>query len=153
MSRNNPQTERQLDIDRKIRAKHYPSIPELAAVWEVGERTIKRDIEFMRDRLHAPIEYDRKRGGYFYSEPTWGIPAVFMREEELIALMLARLALEQYRDLPFGEIFGRLCDKILETSNFPGDPSKENIYRKFSFIRSQIIAVSAEKGRDGDPLK
>ena len=68
MKRTNTQCERQIDIDRRIRAGEYPSCPKLATEWEVDERTIKRDIEFMKDRLDAPIEYDRNRRGYFYTE-------------------------------------------------------------------------------------
>ena len=61
MKRSNTQFERQVDIDRRIRAEEFPSVPELADAWEVDARTIKRDVEFMRDRLLAPIVYDRKR--------------------------------------------------------------------------------------------
>ena len=31
---------------------------------EVSKATFKRDLEYLRDRLHAPIDYDRDAGGY-----------------------------------------------------------------------------------------
>jgi len=65
IKRTNTQFERQRDIDRRIRAGKYPSVPFLATEWEVSERTIKRDIEFMHDRLNAPIKYCRKHRGYY----------------------------------------------------------------------------------------
>lgn len=40
--------------------------------YECSEKTIKRDINFMRDILILPIEYDRKRKSYFYSRKVYG---------------------------------------------------------------------------------
>ena len=60
MKRTNTQLERQMDIDRRIRVGEFPSAPFLVTEWEVDERTIKRDIEFMRDRLFAPINEIRQ---------------------------------------------------------------------------------------------
>ncbi|MDR2865477.1 MAG: HTH domain-containing protein, partial [Spirochaetaceae bacterium] len=45
-------------IDRQIAAGKYPSTKQLAEEYEVGTATISRDIEFLRDMLDAPIEYD-----------------------------------------------------------------------------------------------
>ena len=88
MKRNNFQFERQVDLDRRIRAGEFPSCLTLVAVWEVSGRTIKRDIEFMRDRLGAPIEYDRKRRGYYYAK-TWSFPMV-ASEKTVFSLQLTQ---------------------------------------------------------------
>ena len=37
-------------------------------------RTIRRDIDYMRDQLHAPIEFDSVQNGYYYTEPTFRLP-------------------------------------------------------------------------------
>ena len=39
------------------------------------KRTIKRDIEFMKDRLNLPIEFDAKQNGYYYTESVEQFPA------------------------------------------------------------------------------
>ncbi len=37
-------------------------------------RTIKRDIDFMRDRLELPVEFDSKRNGYYFTRPVPQLP-------------------------------------------------------------------------------
>ena len=133
MKRSNTQFERHVDIDRRIRSGEFPSVPVLAADWEVDERTIKRDVEFMRDRLGAPIAYDRTKRGYFYTEALWGMPAVSLREGELFALLLARHALEQYHELPLGGLLSRFYEQVLETVSV--SPSDTPITRNSSAPR------------------
>jgi predicted DNA-binding transcriptional regulator YafY len=45
-----------LMLDEAIRSGSCPSIPKLARKAEVNERTIERDIEYLRDIYRAPIE-------------------------------------------------------------------------------------------------
>jgi predicted DNA-binding transcriptional regulator YafY len=144
MKRSNTQFERHVDIDRRIRAGDYPSVPELASEWEVDERTIKRDIEFMRDRLGAPIEYDRCKKGYFYTEATWGMPAVSLREGELFALLLARNALEQYHGLPLGQLLSRFYEQVLEAAGCHTGVSPDRILEGFSFFTPPSLPINPE---------
>ncbi len=141
MKRSNTQFERHVDIDRRIRAGEFPSVPVLAAEWEVDERTIKRDVEFMRDRLQAPIEYDRKRQGYFYKEPTWSFPAISMREGELTALLLARHALAQYHDLPLGKMLNHFFEQVLDTASGHVGTTPDRILKGFSFLPPPSVMV------------
>ena len=53
--------ERMLHIHKLLKNAEYPNSPKLAREFEVVKRTVKRDIEFMRDRHGAPIEYDEIR--------------------------------------------------------------------------------------------
>jgi proteasome accessory factor B len=141
MKRSSTQFERQVDIDRRIRAGEFPSAPRLAEDWEVDERTIKRDIEFLRDRISAPIEYDRVRRGYYYSETTWSFPAISMREGELTALLLARHALEQYRDLPLGNMLNHFFEQVLETAGGQAGAAPERILQGFSFVPPPAVPI------------
>ncbi len=50
-------------IDRAIRAGTWPNAHTLADQLEVNERTIRRDITHLRDRLGAPLEFDPVRNG------------------------------------------------------------------------------------------
>jgi len=144
MKRCNTQFERHVDIDRRIRAGEYPSVSDLTAEWEVDERTIKRDVEFMRDRLGAPVEYDRKRKGYYYTEATWGMPAVSLREGELFALLLARNALEQYRGLPLGQLLSRFYEQVLETAGCHTGVPTDRILEGFSFFTPPSLPINPE---------
>ena len=62
------QTERILFIDRQIRLAGKVTIQETADKFEVSIRQVKRDIEYLRERLLAPVLYDRKNKGYIYEE-------------------------------------------------------------------------------------
>jgi predicted DNA-binding transcriptional regulator YafY len=60
-----------LMLDEAIHSGRYPSIKKMALRAEVTERTIERDIEYLRDMYQAPIEYDYGKRGYYYSEPNF----------------------------------------------------------------------------------
>ena len=57
--------ERLLYIDSEVRNKKYPNSSKLSKVLEVSVPTISRDIEFLRDRLLAPLKYNYAKKGYF----------------------------------------------------------------------------------------
>jgi predicted DNA-binding transcriptional regulator YafY len=37
--------------------------------FEVSESTVYHDVQFLKDRLSAPLDYSRIHQGYFYREP------------------------------------------------------------------------------------
>ncbi len=65
--------QRKIFIDKKIRDKTYPSATSLAKDFEkennkkIDPRTIASDISELRHKYKAPIKYDSKKRGYFYS--------------------------------------------------------------------------------------
>ena len=71
-------THRIIQIDEDIRSGIYPGIQFLMEKYGVSRRTILRDIEFLRDRYQAPIECDRTRKGYYYTDPTFAIKNVLL---------------------------------------------------------------------------
>jgi predicted DNA-binding transcriptional regulator YafY len=101
-----------LMIDEAIRAGDYPSIEKLARRAEVNPRTIERDIEYLRDMYAAPIEYDRQRRGYCYSEPNFFIKSVVLTEGELFSVALFDRLLEQYDNTPLADDLRRIFGKI-----------------------------------------
>lgn len=60
--------------------------------------TVYRLIAILRDRLHAPIELDEERGGYFYrsdpSSPAYELPGLWFTAQELQALLVFHRLLE-----------------------------------------------------------
>jgi proteasome accessory factor B len=88
-------------IHQEIAAGKYPNATGLAAEIEVVTKTIHRDIEFMRDRLGLPIEYDGRKYGYYYTEEVSAFPTLQITEGELVALLIAEKALQQYRGTNF----------------------------------------------------
>jgi predicted DNA-binding transcriptional regulator YafY len=70
------------------------------AEFEVEQKTPLRDIEFLRDRMGLPIEYDGGRRGYYFARPVSGFPGVPVTEKELFGLCVVHKAIEQYRSTP-----------------------------------------------------
>ena len=53
--------------------------------------TFKRDLEYMRERLNAPIQWDRDNNGYRYTQPdprapTFALPGLWFNSGEVHAL-------------------------------------------------------------------
>lgn len=53
-----------------LQNQELPNCSRIAAEFEVDRRTALRDIEFMRDRMRLPVEFDAKRNGYHFSATT-----------------------------------------------------------------------------------
>lgn len=90
-------------IHTVLQGGKFPNASRLAADLEVCAKTIHRDIDFMRDRMGLPIEFDAVRNGYRYTEEVEAFPTLQITEGELLALMVAEKALQQYRGTPFEE--------------------------------------------------
>jgi proteasome accessory factor B len=90
-----------LRIHRAIQSGHYPNAVSLAADLEVSTKSIHRDLEFMRDRLQLPLEYEAAHNGYHYTEEVGNFPTLQITEGELFALLVAEKALQQYRGTTF----------------------------------------------------
>jgi proteasome accessory factor B len=99
--RSRPPLERMLRIHQALQSGQFPNASTLARDIEVATKTIHRDIEFMRDRLGLPVEYDSARIGYHYTEEVSAFPNIQITEGELFALIVAEKALQQYRGTSF----------------------------------------------------
>ncbi len=107
-----PPLERMLRIHDELRRGAFTNCTKLAAALEVSRKTIVRDIAFMRDRLELPIEFDPRINAYRYTHPVSAFPTVHVSEGELLALLVARKALEQYRGTPFHRQLEVSFDKL-----------------------------------------
>jgi proteasome accessory factor B len=90
-----------LRIHQALHSASYPNATTLARQLEVSTKSIHRDLEFMRDRLELPIQYDAKRFGFFYTEHVKAFPTLQITEGEIFALVVAEKALQQYRGTSF----------------------------------------------------
>jgi len=90
-----------MQLHHQLQARKFPNCRKLAHELEVSEKTIQRDIEFMRYQLGLPIEYDQLHFGFVYTEPVTSFPNIQVSEGEIVALFVAQKALQQYRGTPF----------------------------------------------------
>ena len=92
------QMERIFFIDRTIQERGGVNVREIAATFEVSERQAKRDIEYLRYRLGAPVEWSAPKRQYIYSAPWDGLK--FASEKSLFALAFFRAILDRYSYIP-----------------------------------------------------
>ena len=79
-------TERLYKIERLIRVRGVVSFQVLRDELEVSPATLKRDLEYLRSRLGAPIEYDRDANGYRLGAQPAGVPGQkYERVERAVA--------------------------------------------------------------------
>ena len=90
-----------LKIHDALRRGSLINCTKLMQTLEVSRKTVVRDIAFMRDRLDLPIEFDARIQAYRYTQPVTSFPTVNVTEGELLALLVAQRALQQYRGTPF----------------------------------------------------
>ncbi len=92
------QTERIFYIDLSIREGGGAAVADVASRFEVCGRQVKRDIEYMRDRLGAPIVWSAPRRRYEYSEAWNSLRAA--DEKSLLALAFLKSILDKYAYVP-----------------------------------------------------
>lgn len=139
------QTERIFKIDEIIRTKGSVTCATIAELFEVSERQIKRDIEYMRDRIDAPIVWDWRQRAYRYDreyprlkfsdEKTLVFSALLhsiVKSTDMVPLV-SEQALELV-DQALSEGYRQLSDKIVYT--FPVTDSPD--YGIFSTICTAI---------------
>lgn len=114
-----PPFERMMRIHDAIHSGKLPNAASLAKELEVSRKSIIRDIEFMRERMSFPIEYDKTHWGYFYSKPVESFPALTVTEGELLAVLVAEKAMHQYRgtnlEKPLLSAFKKMAAALPET--------------------------------------
>ena len=108
------QVERIVWIDHRIRQGSYPSRREAAEQFEVSTKTIERDLEFLRDRLGAPLKYDHRRNGYYYAEDGFFLPRLSLSQGEAMALFLAHQFGSLWRDTPLASAAKQAWVKLQE---------------------------------------
>ncbi|SKC99103.1 Predicted DNA-binding transcriptional regulator YafY, contains an HTH and WYL domains [Burkholderia sp. CF099] len=79
-------------IVRLIRKRGSVSMSLLKEELEVSEASVKRDIEFLRDRLNCPLEWDRSKNGYVMDDNLapggrFELPGMWFEASELIAML------------------------------------------------------------------
>lgn len=108
-------TARLYKIEAMIRQRGHVSFQVMLDELEVSRATLKRDLEYLRSRLGAPIEYDAMSGGYRFGQPLRGqsheLPGLWFNERELYSLLMAHQLLSE---LDSDGILSRHLQPLLE---------------------------------------
>ncbi len=85
-------TERFYKIDQMLQSRGRVRVREFLDELGVSLATFKRDLEYMRERLNAPIVWDRDEGAYRFEEragkgPKYELPGLWFSPSEALALL------------------------------------------------------------------
>lgn len=101
------QTARLYRIEQMLQDRGTVTFAEMMETLEVSPATLKRDLAYLRDRLNAPIEYDRFQGGYKMATAPRGerhqLPGLWFSPQEIRALLTMHQLLA---DMDVGGLLG-----------------------------------------------
>ena len=139
-----PPVVRMVRIHELLTAGKGPNCAVLAREFEVSGKTIQRDIEFMRDQLALPIEYDETRHGYYYVRPVAQFPMITVSEGELVALLVAQKAVEQYRGTSFEKPLHAAFEKLVASMGNEASVSLHELSEAVSFRSAGVPKAQIE---------
>lgn len=121
------QSERFYVIDRLLQANDCVPLRRMLEELKVSRATFKRDIEYMKSRLHAPIEWNRTGGGYKYAGQRGGrqlaaLPGLWFNSSEAYALLMMQALLTEIQPGLLGAHIEPLKARlraIIETGKHP----------------------------------
>ena len=129
MAENRNQYERLHKINERLnRFANQTAVPkqELIRLCETSERTFKKDLQYMREVYEAPVDWNYKQKGYYYSSPFNLKAELPLSDKDLQNLNVAVQTLTQFKDLPLFAGFKNTVEKIEKAVKFRGPASGRN---------------------------
>jgi predicted DNA-binding transcriptional regulator YafY len=93
-------TERFYRIDQILNERRFATFIQLQEALDVSRATLTRDLQYLRERLNAPIIFDRDAGGYRFDTPDryaprYELPGLWFNASEIHALLTMQHLLEE----------------------------------------------------------
>ncbi|MCP4874497.1 MAG: WYL domain-containing protein [Gammaproteobacteria bacterium] len=140
-------TERFHLIDQMLCNQRIVTRKQFLDVLEVSPATFKRDLEYLRDRLAAPIVWDRERRGYCYEPSTDGkqfqLPGLWFNTSEIQALLSMDALLENLQPGVLSNHIEPLRSRIRMLLD-DGDHSVDEISRRIRIVPLAAKAYRSE---------
>jgi predicted DNA-binding transcriptional regulator YafY len=76
-------------IHHEIKEGRRPNATSLARHLSVSSKTVQRDLDYLRDELNAPIEFDREGNGYRYARADYVLPFLPVDGKDLFSIGVA----------------------------------------------------------------
>jgi predicted DNA-binding transcriptional regulator YafY len=132
--------ERFYKIDQLLKERKVVSFAAFKEQLGMSRASVKRDLEYMRSRFHAPIEYDRGLNGYRFGRPRSGpryeLPGLWFNAAEIHALLTT---LQLLSGLQPGLLDGQVSPVIarLRAILGSGDHSWEEVVKRIKIFQPE----------------
>lgn len=118
-------------IHELLTNRQYPSVKKIAEKLEVNPRTVKRDIGALKERFQAPIDYDKRCKGYYYTHLNWELPVTPLDDTELFAFFMTIFLLQAkgqiYQEAKLQKALAKVASRL-----------PEEIYVNLSYLLENI---------------
>ena len=134
--------ERYYWLHRQIQSNRYPNARKLAERFEISPKQAQRDISFVRERMGAPLHFNRDRKGYEYEVSSYELPPVWFGEDGLLALSLALRLASTLPDQGLKKSLDHVLEKFAAFQFIDSPPGLEDINSKISVKNIQYSRVN-----------
>ncbi len=125
----------------RVKAGAFPNSTHLAERFEISRKQAQRDVEFMRERLGAPLLYKPDSRGFAYEDGNDELPPVRLYEEELHAFCLALRLSATIPDRELKQSLHRLMEKFLSLRSADTPPGFQDVEEKVSVKNVEYYRV------------
>ena len=140
-------------IDRLLRNKYkpFPSKKDIREMCEealfgsvegenICDSTIEKDLFAMRIEHDAPIKYNKREGGYYYTNPDFSINDIPLTNDDITSIKFAINTLSQFREVDMFKQFGNAIDKIVDRFTISEDPRDQDVSK---FVQFEVAFSSS----------
>ncbi|HTO78097.1 MAG TPA: WYL domain-containing protein [Thermoanaerobaculia bacterium] len=158
-------------IHHQIKDGRRPNASSLARELRVSTKTVQRDLDYLRDELDAPIEFDRGENGYAYSRSDYVLPFLPVDGKDLFSIGVAAQVMALFGGTPLARdlesCYERLAelmppavrlrpeivrDKIeLRSGLMPHRPVREETWQAVAESMERGVALSIRYRHPGEP--
>ena len=112
----------------------YPNAPRIAEFFGISTRQAQRDVDILKKQYGAPLAFDRKHGGYYYTAE-FNLPVMVTSENDDI--------FKQVTQNPFASIESA-ADSLIIQSQIPYTATLE-IKDKLTVLEMRSYIIASEK--------
>lgn len=157
-------------IHHEIKEGRHPNASSLARELRVSTKTVQRDLDYLRDELDAPIEFDRLENGYAYSRSDYVLPFLPVDGKDLFSIGVAAQVMALFGGTPLARdleaCYERLAelmppavrlrpeivrDKIALRSLTPYRPVREETWQAVAESMQRGVSLSIRYRHPGEP--
>ena len=90
---------------------------DVAGVYNVSQKTIQRDVQYLRDMYAAPIAFDNGKRGYYLTDPEWKFEVPNLEADEMRAVTLGARLAETIMPEPISSEIQNAADMLLSENS------------------------------------
>jgi len=138
-------TERFYRIQQMLRQRRRVRTQDFLDELEVSKATFKRDLEYLKDRMHAPIVYDRQAEAYRFEDGVedrgrWELPGLWFNAGELLALLTMDRLIGNLQPGLLTELVGPLRERLRQLLE-SGTHRADEVARRIRIVAQGARAI------------